>query len=165
MSRRCATVTLTACALTLWSSGVLAAGLLDAYLAARQNDPTLRAARYERDAGQYAIDLGRAGLLPTIAINGSFSKNKGERESTRSSLNQDLDYREQVAAITLRQPLFNYDSFVRYRQGGVQAAFSDAVFDRKEAELAVKLSSAYFEVLFSMERLALTDAEIAAYRA
>ncbi len=165
MSRHHSTATLAACALALWSSGVLAAGLLDAYQAARQNDPTFRAARYERDAGQYAIDLGRAALLPTVAITGSFSKNQGERESTRSSLNQDLDYREQVAAITLRQPLFNYDSFVRYQQGGVQAAFSDAVFDRKEAELAVKLSSAYFEVLFSMERLALTDAEIAAYRA
>jgi protease secretion system outer membrane protein len=53
---------------------------------------------------------------------------------------------------------------VRYQQGGVQAAFSDAVFDRKEAELAVKLSAAYFDALFSMERLALTDAEISAYR-
>lgn len=46
----------------------------------------------------------------------------------------------------------------------MQAAFSDAVFDRKEAEFAVKLASAYFEVLFSLERLALSDAEIAAYR-
>ncbi len=162
---RYSTATLAACALALLSSGVLAAGLLDAYQAARQNDPTFRAARYERDAGQYAIDLGRSGLLPTVAINGSYTKNKGERESTRVALTQVLDYRDQLAAITLRQPLFNYDSFVRYQQGSVQVAFSDAVFDRKEAELAVKLSSAYFEVLFSIERLALTDAEIAAYRA
>lgn len=164
---RCPTAALAACALALGSSGVLGAGLMDAYLAARQNDPTFRAARYERDAAQYSIDLGRAGLLPTVAINGSFSRNKGERESTRITAlpTQILDYRDQLAAITLRQPLFNYDSFVRYQQGGVQAAFSDAVFDRKEAELAVKLSSAYFEVLFSIERLALTDAEIAAYRA
>ncbi len=162
---RRSTALLTGGVLALWSSGVLASGLLDAYQAARQNDPTFRAARYERDAGQYAIDLGRAGLLPAVASTGADTKSKGERESTRSSLTQVLDYRDQVAAITLRQPLFNYDSFVRYQQGGVQAAFSDAVFDRKEAELAVKLSSAYFEVLFSMERLALTDAEISAYKA
>ena len=54
---------------------------------------------------------------------------------------------------------------MRYQQGGIQAAFSDAVFDRKEAELVVKLSGAYFDALFSMERLALTDAEISAYQA
>ena len=156
---------LAGCTLALLSSEGLAAGLMDAYQAARQNDPAFRAARYERDAGQYAIAIGRAGLLPNVAITGSFSKNKGERESTRVGLSQDLDYREQAAAIVLRQPLFNYDSFVRYQQGGIQAAFSDAVFDRKEAELAVKLSGAYFDALFSMERLALTDAEISAYQA
>jgi hypothetical protein len=70
-----------------------------------------------------------------------------------------------VSSITLRQPLFNYDSFVRYQQGGVQAAHSDAIFDRKEAELAVKVSAAYFEILLATEKLALTDAEMAAYRA
>ncbi len=160
------TVGLVGCALALWSSGVLAAGLMDAYQAARQNDPSFRAARHERDAGQYAIAIGRAGLLPNVGITGAYSRNKGERTyfTRAGSPTEDLDYREEASAIALRQPLFNYDSIVRYRQGGVQAAFSDAVFDRKEAEFAVKLASAYFEVLFSLERLALSDAEIAAYR-
>lgn len=158
---------LAGCVLALVSSAVAAAGLMDAYYAARQNDPTLRAARYERDAGQYSIAIGRAGLLPNIGMTGAYSKNKGERTyyTRAGSPTEDLDYREEAAAIALRQPLFNYDSFVRYRQGDVQAAFSDAVFDRKEAEFAVKLAAAYFEVLFSLERLALSDAEIAAYRA
>jgi len=159
------TVTLTGCALALMTSGVLGAGLLDAYQAARQNDPTFRAARYERDAGQYAIAIGRSGLLPNISVTGSYSKNAGERTSTIVDVSQSLDYYDKVISIALRQPLFNYDSFVRYQQGGVQAAYSDAIFDRKEAELAVKLSGAYFDALFSMERLALTDAEISAYQA
>ena len=55
---------LVACSLPLLSAGARAAGLIDAYQAARQNEPTFRAARYERDAGQYAIAIGRAGLLP-----------------------------------------------------------------------------------------------------
>jgi len=160
------TVGLVGCALALWSSGALAAGLMDAYQAARQNDPSFRAARHERDAGQYAVAIGRAGLLPNVGITGAYSRNRGERTyfTRAGSPTEDLDYREEASAIALRQPLFNYDSIVRYRQGGVQAAFSDAVFDRKEAEFAVKLASAYFEVLFSLERLALSDAEIAAYR-
>ncbi len=160
------TAGLLGCVLALWSSGLLAAGLMDAYHAARQNDPSFRAARHERDAGQYAIAIGRSGLLPNIGITGAYSRNRGERTyfTRAGSPTEDLDYREEAGAIALRQPLFNYDSFVRYRQGGVQAAFSDAVFDRKESEFAVKLASAYFEVLFSLERLALSDAEIAAYR-
>lgn len=153
------------CALLLLSSGALAAGLLDAYLAARQNDATFRAARYERDAGQYAIDIGRSGLLPNISISAAYSKNKGDRESTIANVTQDLDYDDQQAAITLRQPLFNYESYVRYQQGGVQAAYSDALFDQKEAELAVKVSGAYLETLLARDVLGLADAEIAAYGA
>ena len=156
---------LVACSLPLLSAGARAAGLIDAYQAARQNEPTFRAARYERDAGQYAIAIGRAGLLPNLSITGSYSQNKGERESTVVDVTQNLDYRDTVSAVILRQPLFNYDSFVRYQQGGVQAAYSDAVFDRKEAELAVKVTAAYLDALFSMDRLALADAEIAAYGA
>jgi len=156
---------LAGCMLALSSPGAFALGLLDAYQAARQNDPTLRAARYEREAGQYAIAIGRSGLLPTLTITGAYSKNKGERESTTSAQTQDLDYSDKQAALTLRQPLFNYDAFVRYQQGGAQAAYSDAVFDRKEGEMTVKLTAAYFEAMFSLERLTLAEAEIAAYEA
>lgn len=158
-------LTLASCTLALSSPAVLGGGLLDAYQAARQNDPTFRAARYEREAGQHAIAIGRSGLLPTLAISGSYAKNRGERESTTSAQTQDLNYSDQQAAITLRQALFNYEAFVRYQQGGVQAAYSDAVFDRKEGEMTVKLAAAYFEALFSIERLTLADAEIAAYEA
>lgn len=152
--------------LTAFSTTSAAVGLLDAYQAARQNDPAFRAARYERDAGLYAIDLGRSGLLPVVAITGSWSTNRGERRYIQGpTLNttQDLDYRDRSLALTLRQPLFNYDSIVRYRQGFVQAAYSNAVFDKKEAEMAIRLTAAYFEALLAMEKLALSEAEVTAY--
>ena len=95
---------LVGCTLALWSSGVFAAGLLDAYGAARQNDPTFRAARYERDAGQYAIAIGRSGLLPNISVTGSYSKNAGARTSTIVDVTQSLDYYDKVISIALRQP-------------------------------------------------------------
>ncbi|KFB67137.1 TolC family outer membrane protein [Candidatus Accumulibacter vicinus] len=159
------TVTLTGCALALMTSGVFGAGLLDAYQAARQNDPTFRAARYEREAGQYAADIGLSGLLPSVSIAGSYAKNNGERESTVVNVTQSLDYNDKLISITLRQPLFNYESFVRYQQGSAQVAYSDAVFDRKAAEMAVKVSGAYFDTLLAMDRLDLADAEMTAYEA
>ena len=158
-------VGLAGCALALCSSIAFPAGLLEAYQAARQNDPTFRAARHERDAGQYNIDISRAGLLPNLSFSGSYSKNTGERQSTIVNVTQQLDYRYTYSVVTLRQPLFNYDSYVRYQQGGVLAAYSDAIFDKKEAELAVKLAGAYFDALLAMEKLALADAEITAYGA
>ncbi|HNC51002.1 MAG TPA: TolC family outer membrane protein [Accumulibacter sp.] len=158
-------VGLAGCALALCSSIAFSAGLLEAYQAARQNDPTFRAARHERDAGQYNIDISRAGLLPNLSFSGSYSKNTGERQSTIVNVTQQLDYRYTYSVVTLRQPLFNYDSYVRYQQGGVLAAYSDAIFDKKEAELAVKLAGAYFDALLAMEKLALADAEITAYGA
>jgi protease secretion system outer membrane protein len=147
MSMKKWTVTLTGCALAMMTSGVLGAGLLDAYQAARQNDPTFRAARYERDAGQYNYDIGLAGLLPNVSIAGSYSKTTGDRSSTVVNVTQQLDYHYTYTTIALRQPLFNYESFVRYQQGSVQVAYSDAVFDRKAAEMAVKVSAAYFDAL------------------
>ena len=159
------TASLAACTLALLSSEVIAAGLLDAYQAARQNDPTFKAARYERDAGQYAFDIGLAGLLPSVSINGSYLKTTGEQTSTVfTNVKQSLDYNSKYTVLGLRQPLFNYDSFVRYQQGGVQVAYSDAVFDKKEAELAVKVSGAYLDALYAADQLALADAEISAYR-
>ncbi|MCB1933057.1 MAG: TolC family outer membrane protein [Candidatus Accumulibacter sp.] len=165
MSIRPWLATLAVGTLTLCSPALFAGGLLDAYWAAREHDPAFRAARYERDAGQYAKAIGLAGLLPNISITGSYAKNTGERESTVVNVTQSLDYYDKQAAFTLRQPLFNYESYVRYQQGGVQAAYSDAVFDRKEAEFASKLSAAYFDALLALEQLALTDSEIAAYGA
>ena len=149
-------------ALAVFSTASPAIGLFEAYQAARQNDPAFRAARHERDAGQYAIDLGWSGLLPTVAITGSWSTNRGERRYTQglaSNVTQDLDYRDRSLALTLRQPLFNYEAIVRYRQGYIQAAYSDAVFEKKEAELAMRLVSAYFEALLAMDKLALNEAE------
>ncbi|MCM8580968.1 TolC family outer membrane protein [Accumulibacter sp.] len=159
------TARLTGCALALMASGVLGASLLDAYQAARQNDPTFRAARYEREAGQYNYDVGLAGLLPNISIAGSYSKTTGDRSSTVVNVTQQLDYHYTYTTVALRQPLFNYESFVRYQQGSVQVAYSDAVFDRKAAEMAVKLSAAYFDALLAIDKLTLADAEITAYGA
>ena len=95
-------------------------------------------------------------MLPNVSISAAYSKNKGDRESTIANVSQNLDYVDQQGAITLRQPLFNYESLVRYQQGGVQAAYSDAVFDRKEAELAVKVAAAYLETLLASDVLGLS---------
>ena len=158
--RRVSQVVFAASLTLLAGHSAMAAGLLDAYLAAQRNDPTLRAARFEREAGQLARPIARAGLLPNVSLSSSRSTNSGDRSLAPGLPRQPLDYRSAQDVLSLRQPLFNYESYVRYQQGGVQAEYSDAVFNRKEGELAVRLALAYFDLLLVGEKLAFSDAEV-----
>ena len=141
-----------ACLGFVLSSHASALGLMDAYQAALVNDPTLRAARHERDAGQQALPIARAGLLPSVSLSSSRANNTGDRSLlTPGSPSQALDYRSAQDTLSLRQPLLNVDSVLRYRQGGVQSEYSEAVFSQKEGELAIRVGSAYFDLLLAAE--------------
>lgn len=152
-----------ACMILMLSVDASAASLMEAYQAALLNDPTLRAARHERDAGQQALPIARAGLLPNVSFSSSRLNNSGDRSLAPGAPSQPLDYRSVQDAISLRQPLFNLDSFLRYRQGGVQSDYSEAVFSKKEGELAIRVASAYFDLLLAAEKLAFSNAEVASF--
>lgn len=141
---------------------VFGAGLMDAYWAARQHEAGFQAARFERVAGEQSVAIARAGLLPTITMSASRSTNDGER-TISGAARQPLDYRASQNAISLRQPLINYEAYLRYKQGGLQVAYSEAVFSQKEGDLAVQLIAAYFDVLLAAEKLALSNAEVTAF--
>lgn len=149
--------------LILLAPAVFGAGLMDAYRAAQQHDPTFRAARFERAAGEQAPAIARAALLPNISISASRYTNRGERSLTSGAANQPLDYHSSQNALSLRQPLVNFEGVAKYKQGAVQKAYSAAVFSQKESDLAVQLAAAYFDVLSAAERIALSDAEVAAF--
>jgi outer membrane protein, protease secretion system len=151
------------CLFSLTASTAAATGLLDAYQSALLNDPTLRAARHERDAGLQAPAIQRAPLLPNLSLFSSRSTNTGDRSFSAGVPNQSLDYRAAEDRLTLRQPLLYYEGYVRYQQSGVQAEYSEALFSKKEAELAIRVAIAYFDLLLANEKLALADAEVAAF--
>ncbi len=147
----------------LMSSLAAGTGLLDAYQSAALNDATLRAARHERDSGRLAPDIARAALLPNLSIFSSRSTNTGDRSFSTGVPSQSLDYRAAEDRLTLRQPLLHYEGYKRYQQGEVQAEYSDALFSKKEMELAIRVAAAYFDLLAANEKLALADAEITAF--
>jgi protease secretion system outer membrane protein len=152
-----------ACVFMAGSSWAQAWSLLDVYQSARQNDPAFRAARYQRDAGRQSTAIARAGLLPNVSITAFRARNEGDRVLIGSGIKQPLDYNVVQDAITLRQPLINYESFVKYQQAGIQVAHSEAVFSAKESELVVRVTTAYLEALLATEKLALSDAEVATF--
>ena len=153
-------------ALVFASVGAPAAadGILDSYQAARQNDPSFRAARYELEAGRLALPIARAGLLPVVSASSARYKNKGDRSFTTGAIpNQPLDYRYEQDSLNLRQPLFNYEAWARYRLGETQVAYHEALFGQREADLATRVLGAYLNVLLAKDEVSLAEAAVKAF--
>ena len=143
------------------TNNVSALGLLQAYAAALQNDPTYRAAVYENEAGQQYKVLGRSSLLPNLSASYSTSKNQADITS-RSVFGESTtrrDYTSVAAAIQLRQPLVNLEGIARYYQGIAQTNYSDAQFSARSQELIVRLVSAYVEAKYAEDQLTLVSAQ------
>lgn len=144
---------------------VHALDLLQAWEQLQLQGPTYRAAIHERDAGLENRAIGKAGLLPQITARASKSRVDGTQEQENllgQSIENDLDYDSQNLSLQLRQPLYNRQKMVEYRQGKQRASYSEAVFDAKTQNVAVRLASRYFDVLLTRETIDLSRAKLKA---
>ncbi|MBY8971450.1 TolC family outer membrane protein [Pseudomonas sp. P867] len=138
-----------------------ALGLLDVYELALRNDPTFQAAIQEREAGEENRVIGRAALLSNLSW--SYNNSRNESEVTQSTAvgnaTSDRNYRSYASALTLQQPLLDYEAYARFRQGTAQALMADERFRGKSQELAVRVLSAYSQALLAQERIELSRAQ------
>lgn len=154
------------CLAGLVSLPTVALDLQEAWSIMQLQGPTYRAAVYERDAGLENRALGRAGLLPRINASANKNKVNGTQEQDNmfgNSVSNDLDYDSQNLAVQLRQPLFNRQKMAEYRQGKYRAYYSEAVFDAKAQNVAVRLANRYFDVLLARETIDLANAKLKAF--
>ena len=155
-----------------WALPVHALSLLEGYRLAKTRDPVYRAAQAEREAGEANRALGRAQLLPVIAASGSRMEVEGDQRypstnpptSKTTTVVRELDYVSKNGTIQLRQPIFNLQRWAEYRQGQLRADYSEAVFSKKEKDLAVRYLTAYLDVLLARETLALAEAKVSALK-
>ncbi|MFI8747808.1 TolC family outer membrane protein [Pseudomonas sp. NPDC077186] len=139
--------------------------LLQAWELLQLQGPTYRAAVHERAAGLENRAIGKAGLLPQITARASKSRVDGTQEQENllgQNIENDLDYDSQNLSLQLRQPLYNRQKMVEYRQGKQRASYSEAVFDAKTQNVAVRLASRYFDVLLTRETIDLSRAKLKA---
>lgn len=147
----------------LISLPVCALDLIQAWEQLQVQGPTYRAAVHERDAGLENRALGTAGLLPQITARAGISQVDGTQEQENllgQSTENDLDYDSQNLSLQLRQPLYNRQKMVEYRQGKQRAQYSEAIFDAKAQSVAVRLASRYFDVLLTRETIDLASAKL-----
>jgi protease secretion system outer membrane protein len=139
-----------------------ALGLMQAYQAALQNDPTYQSAIHEYEGGQQNRAIGLSNLLPLVQANYSNSKNVADLTQADSFGDVSLThpkYDSRVASVTIRQSVINFDGLARYRLGIAQTDYSSAVFDSKKQELIVRLMGAYSDALLTNEQLRLAEVQ------
>lgn len=148
-----------------------AMSLMDAYALALGHDPTFLAAVKARDAEAHIVPIARAGLLPSIHYAQTYAPSNDQTiTSTRTGffgsttrVSENRSYSSYAAAVTLRQPLVDYEHWEKYRQSTVQVRSEDARLRARTQELAYRLLTGYIGVLYASDQLELANEQTISY--
>ena len=152
------------CALALNSGGVFAADLLQVYRDAKANDAVYAAARSTVEAGRERLPQGRALILPTVNLAGSWVETDADFRSAGPPLGPFIgrEFNSNAWTVTLNQPLFRAQNWAQYRQAEFQVSQAEATFGQAGQDLIIRAAQAYFDVLASQDSLAFIGAQKAA---
>ncbi len=146
----------------LFQTGTASAlGLMQAFDAALQHDPTYRAAMHENEAGQQFKIMGRSHLLPSLSF--VYTTNANQQDFATTTGSGFRQYPSETEVLQFRQPIFNLDSFARYKQGIAQTNQSEAKFSERSQELIVRIVGAYADAKHAEDHLALAVAQANMY--
>lgn len=155
-----------ALALGLSAGQAGAVTLQQAYEAALKNDPTYRMSFYEKESSKENRVIGRSYLLPSVSASYGVSRNNADVDTLQENylglgipvrVPSHPHYISRSAVVQVRQPILNLDGIARYRQGKVTAAQGEAAFEASTDEVAVRVVSAYMDVLFADDQVALSQ--------
>ena len=155
--RRTQLATLVAGALLTMNAQAL--DLMEALNAAQAYDSQFMSARATREASAEKLPQGRSGLLPSVALTGSISKNDSEITSANPLFARTGISRPQNLQIQLKQPIFNLASFDLFSQGKLQTAIGDVQFEQAKMDLLLRVSQAYFDVLAAQDAISFIQAQ------
>lgn len=167
---KCTVLLLTACAMAAaWSvpAGAQVLDLARAYRLASENDANIRASRAATEARAERVPQARSQLLPNLSANASTFRNS--LVSTVPGFGgvpivSHLHYNSSSRALTLRQPIYRPFQWADYRQAKAQVEQANAELERDEQSLAVRLTTAYLQLLGAQDQVELVLAQKAAYQ-
>lgn len=129
--------------------------LVQAYREALDNDLTFAAARAQHRAGLEQVVQRRAGLLPQLSLDAQSTWGETRYEVAAGDIEQRQQNR--TYGIQLVQPLFRWQNWVRYQQGGQLTALATVRLGSAHQELLLRVAEAYFEVLSAQDVLAAVE--------
>ena len=136
------------------SANAQAVDLLQVYKDALANDAQFASARATLAAGEEKSTQGRAGLLPSVALTGSYART-GLDVYEQDPPNRDfsMNYNTSGYTLSLSQPLFRWANWETYQQSKLSVALSEAQFAQARQDLIVRVAQAYFDVLGAQDTL------------
>ena len=138
----------------LFTPPLLAADLMQVYRAAQQNDPSFAAAQATLEAGQEKLPQGRAGLLPSVNLSANTIWNENDFSfPSTPGLNGKPHFNSNGYQLALSQPLFRWQNWVAYDQSKIQVAQAEANFAQARQDLILRVSQAYFDIIYAIENL------------
>ena len=140
-----------------WTSAwVGAMDLKQAVERARQSDPAFQAARQELAGLAEVVPQAQAALLPNASL--SASRNRVWLDRDDGGVASSSNYLSQSSALVVRQPLWRAPQQVQLQQARTQAGTQDSVRRRAEADLLVRVASAYFDLLYAQQTVEYIEA-------
>lgn len=135
----------------LASTGTLAAeDLLAVARAALANDAQFQSARAQREATSEKLPQARAGLLPSLTLNGTTQWNDVE---ISKPVDRSTQYNSHNFGFQLTQPLFRWANWVQFEQGKLQVAAADAQLAQARQDTLLRAAQAYFDLLYAQDVL------------
>ncbi|MDR3299226.1 MAG: TolC family outer membrane protein [Candidatus Accumulibacter sp.] len=135
--------------------------LLSLYREALVADATFLATQADMLAQREVLPQARAQLLPNLSFSGSKGKNTTDQtsQSIFGPTSSEYDYDSHNYVLVLRQPLFRPYTLAAYLQSRAQVESVDATLEWAVQDVAVRVSSAYFDVLFAQSDVNVNQAQ------
>ena len=143
------------------SGAVYGEDLLQVYALAQQNDPTLKAARFEYEAVEYGVGEARAGLLPTLGLGYTKTRTSQDILSSENAVFSvgSTSYPQSDLGLTLSQPIFRLGAWFRLDQAQASQRVAAAVFASAEQDLILRVATSYLGILSAQNALSFAQAE------
>ena len=137
--------------------------LMGLYQEAAFSDPVLNSARFLYESKQELFWQGLSVLMPQIVASPGVTRyyqHAAENSALQTFTGNSRVYGQRNYAVTLTQPLFNASAFEVFRQGDLNTKVADMGFYQAQQDLVLRVSQAYFDVLYSQDSVELYKSEI-----
>ena len=137
--------------------------LMGLYQEAAFSDPVLNSARFLYESKQELFWQGLSVLMPQIVASPGLTRyyqHAANNSALQTFTGNSRVYGQRNYAVTLTQPLFNASAFEVFRQGDLNTKVADMGFYQAQQDLVLRVSQAYFDVLYSQDNVELFKSKI-----
>ncbi len=137
--------------------------LMGLYQEAAFSDPVLNSARFLYVSRQELFWQGLSVLMPQIVATPGLTRyyqHAANNSALQTFAGNSRVYGQRNYDVTLTQPLFNASAFEVFRQGDLNTKVADMGFYQAQQDLVLRVSQAYFDVLYSQDNVELFKSKI-----